>query len=348
MALFAALADLPLSISSVSYDLHEAKTSSDFTRLSTTISLDGDGETGRGEDVTYEPDDHRELVEAAPTFDLEGEWTFEEFSAHLADTDMFHGREPGRHDFRNYRQWGFESAALDLALKQADTSLAAQFGMAYQPVRFIISMRLPDASFDRIERWLSIDDSYEFKLDPTDEWDDDLVTALAATGTVRVCDLKGHYEGTMVDQAPDPDLYRRIIDGLPEAVIEDPALTDETRPLFAGHEGRVSWDAPIHSLDDIKNLPWEPDWLNIKPTRFGSIESLLESIEYAQAAGIQLYGGGQFELDVGREHIHTLASLFYPDAANDVAPVEYNRPEPSAGLAKSPLTPPDAPRGFEW
>ncbi|MFC6990983.1 hypothetical protein ACFQH3_03825 [Haladaptatus sp. GCM10025707] len=348
MALFDALSDLPLTISAVSYDLHEAETSSDFTRLSTTVSLSGDGETGRGEDVTYEAEDHRALVDAAPTFDLEGEWTFAEFSAHLGETDLFHGREPGRPDFREYRRWGFESAALDLALRQADTNLAEALDLTYDPVRFVVSTRLPDASIDRIETWLSFDGDYEFKLDPTSEWDDALVAELAATGAVRVCDLKGQYEGTDVDQEPDPELYRRVIEGLPEAVIEDPALTPETRPLFEGHEGRVSWDAAIHGLDDITNLPWEPDWLNIKPSRFGSVESVLESIEYCQEAGIQLYGGGQFELDVGREHIHALASLFYPDAANDVAPKEYNRPEPTPDLPKSPLSPPESPRGMDW
>jgi hypothetical protein len=61
-----------------------------------------------------------------------------------------------------------------------------------------------------------------------------------------------------------------------------------------------------------------------------------------------MYGGGQFELDVGREHLHALASLFYPDAPNDVAPKEYNKPEPNDGLPPSPLEPSSQPRGIEW
>jgi O-succinylbenzoate synthase len=131
-------------------------------------------------------------------------------------------------------------------------------------------------------------------------------------------------------------------------VIEDPALTAETEPLFDGEEGRVSWDNPIHGVEDVEALPWEPDWLNIKPSRFGSVRSLLETIEYCRERGIQCYGGGQFELDVGRQHLHALASLFYPEAPNDVAPGVYNDPELGEDLPTSPLEAPSAPTGFEW
>jgi hypothetical protein len=55
-----------------------------------------------------------------------------------------------------------------------------------------------------------------------------------------------------------------------------------------------------------------------------------------------MYGGGQFELGVGRRHIQVLASLFYPSGPNDVAPSEYNAGGPRAGLPRSPLPPPGA------
>ena len=61
-----------------------------------------------------------------------------------------------------------------------------------------------------------------------------------------------------------------------------------------------------------------------------------------------MFGGGQFELDVGREHLHAIASLFYPDAPNDIAPAGYNDPEPQDDLPTSPLGAPDNPRGLEW
>jgi hypothetical protein len=56
-----------------------------------------------------------------------------------------------------------------------------------------------------------------------------------------------------------------------------------------------------------------------------------------------MYGGGQFELGVGRRHIQVLASLFYADGPNDVAPKEYNLLGPLPGLPRSPLPPPGQP-----
>jgi len=50
-----------------------------------------------------------------------------------------------------------------------------------------------------------------------------------------------------------------------------------------------------------------------------------------------MYGGGQFELGPGRAHIQRLASLFYADAPNDVAPGDYNVGEPRPALPQSPL-----------
>jgi hypothetical protein len=72
---------------------------------------------------------------------------------------------------------------------------------------------------------------------------------------------------------------------------------------------------------------------------------LLECIEHCEANAIRMYGGGQFELGVGRSHIQVLASLFYSDGPNDVAPKEYNLLGPRTGLPRSPLPPPERP-GF--
>lgn len=347
MALYDAVSDLPLEIEDVSLDRRERDTSSGFTRVSTVISLSGAGETGKGEDVTYETEDHDALIEAGVP-DLSGRYTFDEFSAHVGELDLF-PEGPSRPDFRAYRRWGVESAALDLALRQSETDLASALDRSYDPTRFIVSTRLGEPpTLDRVERFLERDQDIEFKLDPTSEWTDDLVERLAETGVVRALDLKGQYEGTVVDQAPDPELYERVIEGFSDSVIEDPALTDETRPILEGHEERVAWDATIHGLESIENLPWEPSWLNIKPSRFGSVESLFETIEYCNKHEITMYGGGQFELDVGRGQIQALASLFYPDSANDVAPGGYNDPDISEGLPKSPLSPPKNSQGFRW
>lgn len=347
--LYDQIGDLELQIDEYDLELHERDTSSGFTRATTVVSLHGNGETGQGEDVTYDNEDHTTLHESSEEFPLTGEFTLDEFSAQLSEIDFFFGDEPGQSIFRNYRQWGFESAALDLALKQADTNLADQLDQGYDPVRFVVSTRLNDPpTGDRIIDWLERNPDLEFKLDPTSDWTDDTVNRLAATDAVRALDLKGQYHGTTVDQPADPELYERVIQGFPDALIEDPALNDETRPLFEGHEGRVTWDYPIRGVETVEELSWEPEWLNIKPSRFGSVQSLFDTIEYCRNHDIQMFGGGQFELDVGREHIHVIASLFYPDAPNDVAPKAYNDPDPSGDLPTSPLEPPATSRGFSW
>jgi hypothetical protein len=195
------------------------------------------------------------------------------------------------------------------------------------------------------ERWLAVEPELEFKLDAEKDWDRELLRRLRELGRVRVVDLKAYYRGTSVDLAPDPELYRAVAEELPDVIIEDPWLEDGCREALAGAEDRLSFDAPVHSLQDLDGLPLEPRWLNVKPSRFGTVRELLKTIEACEERGIQMYGGGQYELGPGRPQIQRLASIFYPDGLNDVAPAEYNEGEPREGLPQSPLPPKDEP-GF--
>jgi L-alanine-DL-glutamate epimerase-like enolase superfamily enzyme len=265
-----------------------------------------------------------------------GTHTIESFSALFEDMD-------------SHRRWGVESAALDLALRQAGRPLWEALGREPQPVTFVSSLRLGSPpSIDQVLRRLELYPTLRFKLDPTSEWDERLVAELAATGAVDSVDLKGAYEGTIVDQRPDPRLYRLVAEGFPDAWIEDPALTPETEPVLEPYRHRITWDAPIHSVADIEALPFPPRTINIKPSRFGSIEALLDTYDYLEANGIGAYGGGQFELGVGRHQNQYLASLFHPDAPNDLAPTTYNENELRPGLPESPLEPAPAAAGFDW
>ena len=45
---------------------------------------------------------------------------------------------------------------------------------------------------------------------------------------------------------------------------------------------------------------------------------------------------------------HALASVFYPNGPNDIAPTGYNDPEPCSDLPENPLTPPRRPERFGW
>jgi hypothetical protein len=328
------LRGLELVVDGVRTEQRSVAVSSEFTRVTTLVVLSGRGAEGRGEDVTYTAEDH----DWFPSLEPAGATTLGAFSESLDGLTLFAG-EPQMPASRDYRRWAFESAALDLALRQAGVSFAEALERGYRPVRFVVSTR-GDAF-----AWLAAAPELELKLDPDNDWDRPFMQRLAATGRVRVLDLKAYYRGTAVDVEPDPVLYGNVVELFPDVVIEDASLEGECGDALRGQEARLSFDAPIHSVDDVRALAVDPGWMNIKPSRFGKLERLLECIDYCDANGIRLYGGGQFELDVGRRQIQALASLFYPDGPNDVAPSEYNAGGPRAGLPQSPLRAPTGP-GF--
>jgi hypothetical protein len=216
-------------------------------------------------------------------------------------------------------------------------------------VRFVVSLRLGEPpTLAPVSSRLALYPGLRFKLDPTSSWEEQLIAELKATGAVDSVDFKGLYTGTIVDQPADPLLYERVVTAFPDAWIEDPKLTPEIDELLADHRERFSWDAPIHSIADIEALPYPPRMVNVKPSRIGGLRKLLDTYDYCAERGIGNYGGGQFELGVGREQIQYLASLFHGDAPNDVAPTGFNLPDTAPDLPSSPLPPAPSPTGFRW
>jgi len=324
MPLYDAVKDLKLVIES--FELEPKQLSlKHFTRRTTVVQLLGTGADGVGEDVSYEEDLQLAFTaDALPN--LAGEHTLDSFSALVAG-------QPG------YRVWGLESAALDLGLRQAGLSLAEAVGREPQPVRFVVSQ-------STVDELRELYPEIRFKLDASDSWTDEVVAGLAATGAVDVVDLKGLYEGDWLDATASAELYGRVAEGFPDAWLEDARLNDETRPVLEPHAKRLTWDFPIHSVADVEALPYPPDCLNSKPSRFGSVRRLFDFYDHCEANGIAIYGGGQFELGPGRGQIQHLASLFHADAPNDVAPAAYNDGGPRPGLPQSPLTPAAPEIGF--
>jgi hypothetical protein len=325
MSIWDSVAGLELRVDGYSLARRESLTPSGWTRVTTVVEIDGEGAAGVGEDVTYDAEAH----DGVPAkLMVAGTWTLADFSHFL---DGFAELGEG------YRRWAFESAALDLALRQNELGLGEALGRPERPVRFVVSTRADP------ESWLAVAPDLEFKLDAETDWDRELLRRFRALDRVRVVDLKAYYRGTSVDLTPDPELYRAVAEELPEAVIEDAWLEDGCFEALAGAEDRLSFDAPVHSLADLDGLSVAPQWLNIKPSRFGTVRELLATIEAAEDRGIRMYGGGQFELGPGRLHIQRLASVLYPDGPNDVAPSAYNEGEPREGLPQSPLPAPTGP-----
>jgi hypothetical protein len=113
--------------------------------------------------------------------------------------------------------------------------------------------------------------------------------------------------------------------------------------LMAAHADRISFDAPIHEVEDIGSLRT----INVKPSRIGNLWSLFAIYAHCEANGIAMYSGGMGELGVGRGQTQLLSSMFHPDAPNDIAPSAYNEPSLADGLPGSPLPAP-SPAGFRW
>jgi L-alanine-DL-glutamate epimerase-like enolase superfamily enzyme len=349
------LADLPLKVESYELTDHDREYG-DFTRPSTVVHLRGDGQEGIGEDVVYDVLDHIAHRDAGPVLagDLTAPQTLGQACDLLGELDLFAGAPPEREPSRHYRRWAYESAALDLALRQTGLALWEVVERDPKPLRFVCSTRLTTFGEDerksttapmrkRLERYPTL----EFKLDPENDWDEALIDEIASLAPVHILDLKGLYRGTPVDVETDPQLYRAVAEKFPAAWLEDPDLEPvDAREALEPHADRVTWDAPLHTLADVKDMARKA--INSKPSRFGSLQDLLEIYEYCDSNGIAVYGGGQGEQQCGRGQIQYLASLFHHDTPNDVAPSGYNDPAVPTGMPSSPMDPVPSGTGFRW
>ena len=79
MALFDSVRGLELEVGSFSTERRELPVSTGFVRVTTTVVLEGGGQSGSGEDVTYSAEAHDDF----PAVAERGRMTFEEFSARL-------------------------------------------------------------------------------------------------------------------------------------------------------------------------------------------------------------------------------------------------------------------------
>lgn len=342
---------LALTIGEVQVEQLELAGVIQWPRVTTIVTLGGNGAFGKGEDVSYDGELQAALLPHYAALELEGDWTIESFSAHLETLALQPpaGERPW-FDHPNFQRWTLESAALDLALRQAGLTFAEAIGAENHPLRFCVSMGVGDPpSASKVLDWLKAHPQIEFKLDAARTWDDPLVAALAETGQVKVIDIKGLYVGEWIDNTPDPDLYARLATGFGHDVwLEDAKLIPETTAAL-GPEGvmRLSWDYALHHPDDLETLPFPPIAINIKPSRFGSLRAIFQAVEWCRQRGIPAYSGGQFELGYGRTQGQQLAACLYPDSPNDIAPVAWHTASPGDQVPLSPLTVPGG-RGFGW
>ena len=163
-------------------------------RTTIQIRLRGAGHEGLGEDISPFPD-HPDPVGDAPSdlLRLAGEWTLGSFCDHLGTLEQW----PSPPDWAAatlYRNWAYESAALDLALRQAGRSLHEVLEREPRPLTFVNSLGLGDPPRPTPSTAGSpATRDVHFKLDAAAAWDLALCEDLAATGAVDVVDFKGQY-----------------------------------------------------------------------------------------------------------------------------------------------------------
>jgi hypothetical protein len=346
--MWARLAALPLVVESYGLERLEGEPMRGFEHISTEYHLFGLGEEGVGEDITPFAENQDPLQAAGPYLDLAGEWTLESFCAHLASVDQWAPKPAPWPPAVRWRNWAFESAALDLALRQAGLSLPDAVGRAARPVTFVNSLGLGDPpSAEVVTRRLDRHPSVGFKLDAEATWTPEIVATLAATGAVRIVDFKGHYGMEVEDAAALAAVYDHVLEAFPpDVLLEDPHDLPEIAERMPPHAARVSYDAPVVDVASLSALPLPARTINVKPTRIGSLRDLSAIYEHCAAHGVRMYGGGMGEMGLARGQIELLAALFHPDEPNDVAPSPFNDPEPPDGLPASPLDPGTPPPGF--
>jgi L-alanine-DL-glutamate epimerase-like enolase superfamily enzyme len=347
-SLWPRLAELPLVIEACEYDRLHSVLAHEFERITTLVRLVGAGADGLGEDVGVFKEDGTTLHETRPPLPLAGEWTLGSFCDHLATLALWPDPPEWEVALR-FRNWAFESAALDLALRQAGRPLHDVLGLDPRPVRFVNSLGLgEEPSIVPLRRRLARSPGVRFKLDAEATWAPELVEEVAATGAVDTIDFKGWYGREVADPEALAALYDQVIAAFPAAYLEDPHDLPEVAQRLADHLERVSYDSPIRSAQDIGTTPLAARAVNVKPSRIGSLRALLDVYARCAREGRPMYGGGMGELGVARGQIELLASLFHPDTPNDVAPSAYNEDDPAGDLPASPLQPRPEATGFRW
>lgn len=373
-ALLASFEELSVDVAGVDVRELGLEVASGWRRRTSVVGLRGpDGAVGEGEDVTYAGADHDGLQGGAVELGaLRGPWRLGALWDEIAAHTWFE-RRPAEDKAVKYRRCALETAALELALGQAGTTLeeaAARQGLGVpEGLAFCVSLSLDGSDFSRIDAVLARDPGARFKIDFAEGWDartlerlvayeEQLGQDAAAGARVRprfgVVDFKGFYRGEFSGPRPDAGMYGAVAAALPHAWLEDPWLGGEdwegadaldvhgggacARALEA-HAGRVTFDAPFASAAWLDALPWTPRCLNVKPSRLGGVRETLEVLARAAELGIELYVGGQFELGPGRTWLQRLARLACAEGPNDCAPTVFNERELPKAVPTSPLRP---------
>ena len=297
----------------------------EFTLRRTVVVLHGRGEEGRGEEIDYDPAQQALFQERGGELPLHGEHTLESFSLLSLRAD----RLPPL----GVRVGGARSRA-------APGRAVARGGD--RPRAAAAALRRLDAHREACRAGSRSTRSCASSSTPTDDWTDEVIATL---GRVETADFKGLYRGAFGCAA-----RRRAL---------RPGRARVPRRLARGSraDARDLGGARRRTATGSRGTPASTSGATSRRFRSGRGCSTASrrasarcggsstSTTRAPARGSGSTAAVSSSSGPGRGQIQLLASLFHPDAPNDVAPSGYNAAEPVAGLPVSPLEPAPGP-GF--
>lgn len=317
-ALADALAALPVVVDEVAVETRSVEVPGYYggaPRPSGVVTLVGGGVVGRGENVGWTPADQARFAAVAPGLVPAGRTTI----GALSDRLRRRWAEP-------YHRAAVEGAAIDLALRQAATNPFVLSGRPPSPVAFCRSLNETADPVTSVAAVIEADPGARIKVDcPPEGWPEATWKALAATGRVVVVDFKRSGASERVVEA-----HRHV----PAAWLEDPPVEALALPARdARWTARISLDGHVSGAADLEWPPLPPAAVNVKAPRVGGWLEALACLEGCRRRGWATYVGGMFEVSVGRAQARVLASLYCPDAWNDLAPLAGG----ADGAGSSPL-----------
>jgi len=215
-------------------------TSSGFTKVSIVVRLSGQGHAGEGEDSTWDQIDQIEFLRGGNQLTWLRELTVSTRSRRCSGWPTY--SRSNRSATAPASTGGGHLRARRWTSRCARAASRCRTPSAVPPGRStcgIHSDRRPSEPRPALAL-LGVDPELRFTLDLTLTWDDDLVAELARLDRVDVVDMKDCYRNVNVAMHADAGLYRRVIEGLPDTWIEDPALDGTTAELLERHRDRVT------------------------------------------------------------------------------------------------------------
>ena len=285
-------------------------------RPASLVIVEGDGVEGAGECVAWTSDGQARFAARAPEVLAAGR-------SRLGDVV----RRLAREAVDPYERAALEMATADLALRQAETNPFRLAGLVPRPARCLRSFDALADPVASLERALGRGARARLKLDVSPGWSDETLRELRALDRVAILDLK---------RRGDLELAERVHAHLPEALVEDPAVTEGSVRPSRSLGRRIAFDEPVKTSADVARLPVEPVAVNVKPSRMGGLFEALRTIAECRARGIRTYVGGMFEVGPGRSQLQVLAALFAPDEWSDVAPLVTRDTLPGDGVVVIP------------